>query len=166
MVRPFEPDDEAVLWDLKRAFERGLGEGTGVDGKAARYAEKLDASYRERYLDWVGRCIREEPGAVQLAERDGSVVGYVFVLPESMAHIWDGAVLNELYVKPAHRGADVGDELISAAITVARNQDLPLDRILLDVDRSNDRARAVYERHGFEHWGEMLARELRSPEGK
>jgi ribosomal protein S18 acetylase RimI-like enzyme len=28
------------------------------------------------------------------------------------------------------------------------------------VDRENDRARAFYDRHGFEHWGEMVARKL------
>jgi ribosomal protein S18 acetylase RimI-like enzyme len=158
MTRPYGPGDDAALWDLKQAFERGLGAGTGDDAKATRYAEKLDSTYRERYLDWVERCVATEPDAVQLAERGGSVVGYAFVLPETMAHIWDGAVLNELYVEPAVRGEGIGDELLAAAIDVARGQDLPLDRILLDVDRSNDRARAFYERHGFEHWGEMLAR--------
>ncbi|MDZ7850395.1 MAG: GNAT family N-acetyltransferase [Halodesulfurarchaeum sp.] len=160
MVRAYEASDTAVLWDLKRGFERGLGEGTGDDAKASRYETKLDEPYRESYLDWVDRCVAEEPRAVQLAERDGSMVGYVFLLPEAMAHIWDGAVLNELYVLPEFRGEGVGDELVSAAIDVARDQDLPLDRLLLDVDRANERARAFYERHEFEHWGEMLARDL------
>jgi len=43
---------------------------------------------------------------------------------------------------------------------VARQQDLPLDRLVLDVDRENGRARAFYERHGFDHWGEVVARQL------
>lgn len=164
MARAYGADDAAVLWDLKQGFERGLGEGTGDDSKASRYAEKLDATYRESYLDWVKRCMTEEPRAVQLAERDGSVVGYVFLLPETLAHIWDGAVLNELYVVPEYRGEKVGDELVSAAIDVAREQDLPLDRLLLDVDRANERARSFYESFGFEHWGEMLARDLPASE--
>ncbi|MFW6004370.1 MAG: N-acetyltransferase family protein [Halodesulfurarchaeum sp.] len=160
MVRAYEAEDAAVLWDLKRGFERGLGEGTGDDAKATRYEAKLDESYRESYLDWVDRCLAEEPRAVQLVEREGTVVGYVFLLPESLSFIWDGAVLNELYVLPEFRGEGLGGELVSAALDVAREQDLPLDRLLLDVDRANERARAFYERHGFEHWGEMLAREL------
>lgn len=164
MVRAYEADDAAVLWELKRGFERGLGEGTGDDAKASRYEAKLDEPYRESYLDWVDRCVAEEPRAVQLAERDRGVVGYVFLLPESLSHIWDGAVLNELYVVPDYRGDGVGDELISAALDVGREQDLPLDRLLLDVDRANERARAFYESHGFEHWGEMLARDLTDSE--
>lgn len=163
MVRAYEKDDAAVLWDLKQGFERGLGEGTGDDSKASRYDAKLDGTYRESYLDWVERCMADEPRAVQLAERGGSVVGYVFLLPEAMAFIWDGAVLNELYVKPDYRGEGVGDELVSAAIDAAREQTLPLDRLLLDVDRANERARSFYKTHGFEHWGEMVARELRPP---
>jgi ribosomal protein S18 acetylase RimI-like enzyme len=77
-----------------------------------------------------------------------------------MAMIWDAAVLNELFVRPAHRGTGVADDLLEAALDVARGQDLPLDRIVLDVDPSNERARAFYERFGFAPWGEMVAREL------
>jgi ribosomal protein S18 acetylase RimI-like enzyme len=49
---------------------------------------------------------------------------------------------------------------MDAAIDCARGQDLPLDRMVLDVDRENDRAQAFYDRYGFEHWGEMVARDL------
>ncbi|MES3161289.1 MAG: GNAT family N-acetyltransferase [Halorubrum sp.] len=89
---------------------------------------------------------------------DGEVVGYVFVLPERLSFIWDAAVLNELYVAPEHRGTGVADDLVTAALDVAADQTLPLDRLVLDVDPTNQRARAFYERHGFENWGEMVAR--------
>jgi GNAT superfamily N-acetyltransferase len=160
MSRPYRPDDAETLWELKRGFELGLGEGTGDGGKAERYRAKLDDAYRESYLAWVERCVDEEPRAVQLAERDGEPVGYVFVLPQSFSHIWDAAVLNEIYVTPEYRGTDVADELMADAEAVARDQSLPLDRLVLDVDRSNERARAFYDRHGFDHWGEMVAKEL------
>ncbi|MDR5655688.1 GNAT family N-acetyltransferase [Halodesulfurarchaeum sp. HSR-GB] len=165
MARAYRPDDADALWELKRGFELGLGSGTGDGSKAERYQAKLDAEYRRNYLDWVDRCMNEESRAVQVTEREGDVVGYVFVLPETMAHIWDGAVLNEIYVEPAHRGTDVADELMAAAIEVAQSQALPLDRFLLDVDQSNERAQSLYENYGFEHWGEMMAREL-SPESR
>ena len=164
MVRAYRQEDADVLWELKQGFERGLGTGTGDEEKAARYADKLDEAYRRSYLDWVERCRTDEPDAVQLAERADSVVGYVFVLPDTVAHIWDGAVLNELYVEPEYRGEDVGSELLAAARAVAKDQTLPLDRMLLDVDRANGRARSFYERHGFDHWGEMLACDLSDPE--
>jgi ribosomal protein S18 acetylase RimI-like enzyme len=164
--------DAGDLWALKRGFELGLGTGTGGDGKAERYEAKLTDDYRERYLAWVARCVDEEPGCVLVADAGGvdgegtgdgdtgDLVGYAFVLPTSLAFVWDAAVLNELYVAPEFRGTGVADDLMGAALAHARGQDLPLDRMVLDVDRSNDRARAFYQRYGFEHWGEMVAREL------
>ena len=160
MPRVYRDADARDLWELKQGFERGLGEGTGDEEKAETYAEKLTSAYRERYLDWVDRCTTETPRSVQVVEREGALVGYVFVLPESLSHIWDGAVINELYVEPSARGAGVGTELMEGALAVAREQDLPLDRVLLDVDRQNERARGLYDAFGFDHWGEMLARDL------
>jgi ribosomal protein S18 acetylase RimI-like enzyme len=167
-IRPYDRDRDADgLYALKVAFERGLGENTGGDGKAATYEGKLTDAYRERWLDWVDRCVADDPRCVTVAvdeSADGddreSVVGYVFVLPERLAMIWDAAVLNELYLAPEHRGTGVADDLLDAALSLADDQDLPLDRLVLDVDAANERARAFYDRHGFSSWGEMVARPL------
>ena len=165
--------DASGLWRLKRAFELELGAGTGGEDKAAAYADKLTPRYRKRWLAWVRRCVAEEPGCVVVADAGGSgeagsdgagtpagLVGYAFVLPESLAFVWDAAVLNEIYVADDRRGTGVADALVNAATEHARAQDLPLDRLVLDVDPENDRARAFYRRHGFEPWGEMVATEL------
>ncbi len=160
MVRPYREGDADRLWELKRGFELELGTSTGDEGKADTYEGKLDEEYRTEYLDWVDQCVEKTDRAVQVVERGGALVGYVFVLPESLAYIWDAAVLNEIYVVPAHRGTDVGDELMEAALELAREQSLPLDRMVLDVDRQNERAQSFYERWGFDHWGEMVARDL------
>jgi ribosomal protein S18 acetylase RimI-like enzyme len=160
MVRPYTDADSDALWELKRGFETGLGEGTGDEAKQATYEVKLDEAYRSDWLDWVDRCVGENERCVQVAEREDGLAGYVFVLPESMAFVWDAAVLNEIYVAPDFRGTGVADDLMEAALSVAREQSLPLDRMVLDVDRQNERAKAFYERYGFEHWGEMVARDL------
>jgi len=160
MVRPYERDDADTLWELKRRFELELGTSTGDDEKADAYEGKLDETYRAEYIEWVQRCVEETSRAVQVAERDGSLVGYVFVLPETLAYIWDSGVLNEIYVRENERGTGVADDLMENALAAVREQSLPLDRLVLDVDRKNERARAFYERWGFEHWGEMVAREL------
>ena len=180
-IRPYESLDAAALWARKRGFELGLGAGTGGADKATKYEGKLDDDYRREWLAWVDRCVDEEPRSVTVAVDDAggegsasgdatadlgeetpetALAGYVFVLPESHRFVWDAAVLNEIFVAPAHRGTGVADDLMAAAVDLARDQDLPLDRLVLDVDRENDRAQAFYERHGFDHWGEMVAREL------
>ena len=167
-VRPYDPErDPEALWELKRQFELGLGGDTGDDDKQQRYESKLDARYRARYLAWVDQCVAEDPRCVTVAGQSGephgetdTLAGYVFVLPERLSMIWDAAVLNEIYVREDHRGTGLADQLMDAALELAREQDLPLDRLVLDVDRENGRARAFYERHGFSNWGEMVAREL------
>lgn len=160
-LRPYESaEDGDALWDLKRAFELTLGSGTGSERKETTYEAKLTAAYRERYLDWVERCVADEPRCVIVAD-DGVLVGYVFVLPQRLAMIWDAAVVNELYVAPDYRGTGIADELMDHALALASEQDLPLDRLVLDVDPDNARGRAFYDRHGFEPWGEMIARSLK-----
>lgn len=162
-LRPFDPGsdgDRRALWRLKSEFETSLGGGTGDDAKAARYEAKLTGAYRDGWLAWVDRCVDDDARCLTMAERDDEVVGYVFVLPERLAFVWDAAVVNELYVVPSWRGRGLADELMDAAVALARDQDLPLDRLLLDVDPENDRAQSFYARHGFEPWGDIVAREL------
>ena len=163
-LRPHDSDDEAdrsALWALKTAFETDLAAGAGGDEKAARYDAKLTDDYRRRWLTWVDRCVADDRRCVTVAEGDADgAVGYVFVLPERLSFVWDAAVVNELYVDPEHRDTGVADALLESAVALARDQDLPLDRLLLDVDPENERAYAFYERFGFELWGEIVAREL------
>lgn len=102
----------------------------------------------------------EADAAADLEADSTTIAGYVFVLPERLAYIWDAAVVNEIYVAPEWRGTGVADALLEAAVDLAVDQDLPLERLLLDVDPDNERAYAFYERHGFEPWGEIVARKL------
>jgi GNAT superfamily N-acetyltransferase len=164
--RPYDPNrDLAALWNMKSLFERELG-ALGGGEKSGTYDEKLTDEYRERYLAWVEQCIERDARCVTIAERtdenegEDKLAGYVFVLPEECSMIWDAAVINELYVRESSRGTGLADGLLEAAYDCAREQELPLDRIALDVGVANDRAASVYRRHGFESWGELLARDL------
>lgn len=156
-VRPYERNDSDGLWDLKQAFELELG--ASDEEKKAAYEAKLTKEYRREYLSWVADCVERDPGCLTVAV-DDELIGYAFVLPEAFAFIWDGAVLNELYLRPEYRGSDAATRLATTAFNHARTQSLPIDRILLDVDQTNERARAFYETLGFEPWAEMLGRDL------
>lgn len=153
-------DDAAELWQLKEAFERELGTESAKTATTSRYENKLTAEYRDRYLTWVDRCVEESPHCLTVADTEDGLIGYIFMLPESLAMIWDAAVINEIYVTPDYRGTEVADELINHGLAVARTQDLPIDRCLLDVSHTNPRARRFYERHGFESWSELVVKHL------
>lgn len=160
-LRPYDTErDSDLFWELKERFERELG-ALGSGEKSGAYDDKLTDEYRERYLDWVTWCVARDPECITVAETDGGdeLTGYVFVLPEELAMIWDGAVLNELYVRESHRETGLADDLLETAYECARAQELPIDRIALDVGTENARASTVYRRHGFEPWGELLARD-------
>nr|WP_276305751.1 GNAT family N-acetyltransferase [Halomarina sp. PSR21] len=155
IVRPYDPSaDWPALWELKAAFERELGGDEGA--KATKYEGKLTDAYRDRYRDWVADCAGRDPGCVLVAADDGPV-GYLFLLPEALALIWDAAVVNELYLAPAYRGTGLAGELMDAALAHAAEQDLPLPRVVLDVDPNNERAYAFYDGYGFESWAEMVS---------
>lgn len=47
---------------------------------------------------------------------------------------------------------------MDTVVDIATEQDPPVDRIVLDVDEKNEPANALYDRYGFEHWGETVAR--------
>lgn len=171
-VRPYNHGRDAdALWELKEAFERELGGETGDEAKSERYDAKLTDEYRGRYMSWVKRCVEKDQDCIIVAEADGngsdgtagsdgSLAGYSFLLPETMAMVWDAAVLNELYVRPRHRGAGVADALMHRSIETAEEQQLPMDRLLLDVDTDNGRARSLYDQYEFSEWGGLLARRL------
>ncbi|MFO7926725.1 MAG: N-acetyltransferase family protein [Halobacteriota archaeon] len=162
-LRPYDPNAEAdrrTLWELKTAFETELGEMADNEPKAATYGAKLTDRYRSRWLSWVDRCIEDDKRCLLFAVEDCGAVGYIFLLPERLAFIWDSAVVNELYVVETRRGDGVADALLGRAIEIAAEQELPLDRLLLDVSHDNSRARRFYERHGFKPWGEIVAKDL------
>lgn len=162
--RPYDPEvDRADLWSLKRPFELELGAGT--DTRRPAYEAKLTDGYRDRYLDWVDRCVAESPDCVTVAEADDDLVGYAFLLPESLSLVWDAAILNEIYVDPGYRGTGLADRLLEACLHAARQQSLPMARVVLDVSATNERARSFYRRHGFRPWGELVVRELEPTAG-
>jgi len=173
---------------FERELGEGGGDGKATaygakltDDYRGRYLDWVHRCVADGPVVWLAVAVEGGDGATGTAEGDreandgdgdtgaseeggdtgaSDVVGYAFLLPERLAMVWDGAVLNELYVAPAWRGTGTADALVGAVVRRAREQTLPMDRLLLDVAPSNERARAFYERHGFEPWGEMVAREI------
>lgn len=103
------------------------------------------------YLDWTKK--RDDSLWVQVAEAEGKVVGVAMTTPreEILSHE-SSAHLSILSVAKAAEGLGVGEALLNAAEDKARLDGAK--SISLFVFEGNARARAVYERAGFN--GELV----------
>jgi ribosomal protein S18 acetylase RimI-like enzyme len=87
-------------------------------------------------------------GEIYLLEREGQVVGYC-ALCFTMSLEFGGLVviLDDLYVKPAERGAGVGRAALALVEAIARGRQAV--QLFLEVEHANARAFRLYERCGF-----------------
>jgi len=95
--------------------------------------------------------IIEEPrlGHIFVAREGNEVVGMVNLLfAVSTAEGGFVVLLEDLIVRPSHRGKGTGSALLRHAIDFARTNGFP--RITLLTDRINEKAIRFYERHGFQ----------------
>jgi GNAT superfamily N-acetyltransferase len=125
---------------------------------------RLDAAVAEDYLAPLLRTLAEKGGRIFIAE-DGAArpIGWgvvhqdaddIYVIESERAF----AYIAELFVVAAARGSGVGRALIAACEGWARAQGLGILKI--GVLPGNLRAKAVYERAGFEPYALRLRRKL------
>jgi ribosomal protein S18 acetylase RimI-like enzyme len=88
----------------------------------------------------------EPESLLSIIEVDGVPAGRFRVV-----RLPDRIFLGGIQVHPDFQGKGVGTELINALIEEGRALSKP---VVLDVDRDNNRARALYERLGFEQESE------------
>lgn len=82
---------------------------------------------------------------------DGEFVGFIATEVDEAPDVFerpDRLMVGELYVVEAYRGSGLADELMAQAVERARAEGC--DEVTLNVDVSNQRAMAYYEKVGFE----------------
>jgi len=105
--------------------------------------------YQRAYADSLrGRRI------LLVAEVEGRVVGQIFLQVDSAFAGGDGraAYLYALRVRPENRNRGIGTELVREAESVLRQRGF--SRVLISVAQDNDAARRLYERLGYEVFGD------------
>ena len=128
------PADEAVLRELMTEFY-------AHEGLAFDEARTLGAF----------RTLAADPnlGRVWIFRVDGEAVGYLAVtVCYSLEFAGRYALVDELYVREAHRGRGIGARALEVAAAACRELDVVALR--LEVDVWNTRARDFYRRLGFE----------------
>jgi ribosomal protein S18 acetylase RimI-like enzyme len=137
-IRPPDPDEvEAVaeMWVALAADQR------------AHRSHLLAAENREVVRRSLARQVIAD--GVRVAERDGSLVGFVTFAPETGDYQTDvdRGVVHNLYVCPDVRGDGVGTDLLAVAERALAERGAEV--VALEAMAANDRARRFYERHGY-----------------
>jgi GNAT superfamily N-acetyltransferase len=153
VIREYGADDRAALIEQFQSLNRHEDAISG-DRRTDRQggADSLDAALR-RVTDTAGRAL--------IAERDGRLVGFLFVVvaedavfvrEELRAH----AHVAEFFVLDAERGRGVGRALLERAEQFAAARGLT--RLTVSVLSGNSDALAVYSRLGFSAYSVELAK--------
>jgi len=117
----------------------------------ARHPENFGAALEEEArLTMSDFAARIENNAVFGAFKRGQLVGVAGLRRSPLLRQNHKAYLWGMYVRPAARGSGAGASLLEDAIEQARGD---VSLIQLNVATSNDGARRLYERYGFEQYG-------------
>lgn len=118
---------------------------------AAEHISAIASIERECFsAPWSEKALAEEldvPSAVFVtALADGEIAGYV-----GMHHLGDVGYICNVAVSSDYRGMGIGGQLLEYLIDYARKNSL--SEITLEVRTSNQAARKLYEKSGFERLG-------------
>lgn len=143
-IRPAEPRDAPALAALRYDFRSSLSEP----------AEPRDA-FLARCGAWMERTLRTGEWRAWVAERDGVIVGQIWLqivgkLPNPVGEPDRHGYLSNLYVRPDARGG-TGTKLLEAALACACEE--RVDRIVL---WPTALSRSLYRRYGFAADGDVL----------
>ena len=132
-IRPIRSEDAEAVWRISR--QPGVIETTMA-------LPSMRLEHRRKRIEEMG-----DDEHVLVAERHGEVLGWAGL------HVGTGrrrhAAHLGLSVSTAHQGRGIGTALLEAILDLADNW-LGLRRVELTALTGNDRARGLYERHGFE----------------
>jgi ribosomal protein S18 acetylase RimI-like enzyme len=149
-------NDDSVL--LRRAEPRDLTTLGRLGASLVRAHHAFDAQrfltpgrgVEAGYAHFLSTQLTEEDVAIFVAERVGSIVGYVYagVEPRSWQELRERAgFIHDVVVEPSAQGAGVGTRLIETAAVWLLARGVP--RVMLWTAEGNRGAQRLFERLGF-----------------
>jgi ribosomal protein S18 acetylase RimI-like enzyme len=141
-IRRAESGDEPLLREIRL---EALAEAPEAFGST------LEREHARTLVDWQQWL---SPSATFVLETDTGPNGIAAAVPDST----DAAVVHlmAMWVHPALRASGAASALVQAVLVWAEGRGASLVR--LDVIDGNERARRLYERHGFQATGQIAMR--------
>ncbi len=117
----------------------------------ARHIPALEAMEKQCFsMPWNAQMLLnqmpDERHEFLVMERDGELLGYI-----GMMYILDEGYISNVAVSPTARRQGIGSKLIEALLQ--RAEALELSFVTLEVRESNEPARKLYGKHGFQDVG-------------
>ncbi len=132
----------------------------------AFYAED-DMPFDPGRADSAVRQLLEAPdlGRAWIAERHGEIAGYaVLTLGFSLEYMGRDGFVDDLYVRPGHRGRGIGTAMLGELLGAC--QVLRVRALHLEVGRGKAGAQSLYRRFGFvDHDRLLMTHKLDIPDG-
>jgi GNAT superfamily N-acetyltransferase len=148
VIREIVPEELASTADLRREMTLEV-DGTDYD--------RVNAGWRERYLEFFGELLRTSRGQFFVAEIAGQLIGSaaVYKLPNHRSAIIlaQSAYVSTVYVKPTWRRRGIARALMQQAVAWARRNGCEVIRL-----RTSLGGRALYEGLGFRQSDELELR--------
>lgn len=106
-------------------------------------------SDQETALKFLEERIKKQESVIYIAVENDEIIGFTQLYPlfssTRMKRLW---LLNDLFLKPAHRGKGISKQLINAAKDLCRSTDGC--GIMLETENNNDIGNKLYPSVGFE----------------
>ena len=95
----------------------------------------------------------DELTPVLVAEVDGEVAGFAYVMLVSAKAGWRFTREDSIYIDERYRGRRIGDRLLAALLDVMR--ELGVRLVIASITSSNEASIRLHAKYGFEAMGEM-----------
>lgn len=143
-IRLLTPEDAWEYWELRLEALK--------QNPAAFSTNYEEAVRRENPIEGVAKNFMNEGNYTFGAFVDGKLIGNVTLLEEKHENLKHRANILAMYVTPERRGTGIGKALLSEAVRKARA--IPeLEKLNLNVETTNDKAKKLYLQAGFEVFG-------------
>lgn len=113
------------------------------------------------YASFIGKQLQAGDAIVLVAERRGSVAGYVYATLEGYDYMslrGPAGVIQDIVVDPDYRGQGIGRTLLDAVNAALAKKGAP--RVVLSTAEQNEAAQRLFSRAGFRRTMVEMTREL------